>query len=203
MTAETHSEAIHPKLCLAHFYLSIRAGSNGDAKPGKRISHARYRWLAFTDQRRTTGQFRLDKGGPILYDQASGNLEVYVVGKNRAVYQKWWNPSHGWSGWNNLGGSVVSNPDAVYDQASGNLEVYVVGKNRAVYQKWWNPSHGWSGWNNLGGGVVSNPDAVYDQASGNLEVYVVGKNRAVYQKWWNPSHGWSGWNNLGGVVLAL
>ena len=29
-----------------------------------------------------------DEGGPILYDPASGNLEVYVVGKNRAVYEK-------------------------------------------------------------------------------------------------------------------
>ena len=49
-----------------------------------------------------------DDGGPIIYDPASGNLEVYAVGSNRSVYQKWWNRSHGWSGWNSLGGTVTA-----------------------------------------------------------------------------------------------
>jgi hypothetical protein len=66
-----------------------------------------------------------------------------------------WNRSHGWSSWNNLGGTAISNPDALYDQASGNLEVYAVGKNRALYQKVWKRSHGWSSWHSLGGVVLA------------------------------------------------
>lgn len=49
-------------------------------------------------------------GGLVLYDEASGNLEVYAVGTDGAVDQKVWNAAHGWSDWIDPGGSFLVGP---------------------------------------------------------------------------------------------
>jgi hypothetical protein len=36
------------------------------------------------------------KGPSVLYDPASGNMEIYVVGRNRSVWERAWNHSRGW-----------------------------------------------------------------------------------------------------------
>jgi NlpC/P60 family len=140
--------------------------------------------------------------GPVLYDPASGNLEVYAVGTNGHLLERAWNP-HGWSDWIDLGGSVTGTPSVVFDPVSGNLEVYVRGAAGPLFQKAWNPAHGWSGWIDLGGAITGSPAALHDPTSGNLEVYAVGTDNALHEKCWNPAHGWSEWMNLQGSLTTL
>src|SRR5215469_9463161 len=71
-------------------------------------------------------------GGPVVFDPASGNLEVYAVGTDRRLYEKAWN-GH-WSTWIDLGGSITGTPWAVYDTLSGHLEVYARGSDGRLYE---------------------------------------------------------------------
>ena len=140
--------------------------------------------------------------GPVLYDPASGNLEVYAVGTNGHLLERAWNP-HGWSDWIDLGGSVAGTPSVVFDPVSENLEVYVRGAAGPLFQKAWNRAHGWSGWIDLSGVITGSPAALHNPASGNLEVYAVGTDNALHEKCWNPAHGWSEWMNLQGSLTTL
>jgi hypothetical protein len=145
-----------------------------------------------------------EAGSPaVLYDPLSTNLEVYVVGRDHALLEKFWNPSTGWSRFLRLGGYVLGNPAVLYDPLSPNLEVYVVGRDHALLEKFWNPSTGWSRFLRLGGYVLGNPAVLYDPLSTNLEVYVVGRDHALLEKFWNPSTGWSRFLRLGGFVSTI
>ena len=141
-------------------------------------------------------------GGPAVYDPLSGNLEIYGTGTGGTLEQIAWNPSSGWSGWDNLGGSITGTPSAVYDPAARRLEVYVRGANGPLFEKYWSPAAGWSGWVNLGGSITGSPAASYDPVSGNVEVYATGADGTLEQIAWNPSSGWSGWDNLGGSITG-
>jgi hypothetical protein len=115
------------------------------------------------------------------YDPASGNLEVYATGSNGNLMQKPWNPSRGWLGWVNLGGSITGTPSALFDPATGHVEVYVRGARGPLFQKYWPPGGGWSGRLKLGGTITGSPVTIYDAASGNLKVYATATNRNLQQ----------------------
>jgi Stage II sporulation protein len=120
-----------------------------------------------------------DAPAAVVYNPASGNLEVYATGTDASLEERYWNSAHGWSGWQHLGGAITGSPSAVYNTASGNLEVYATATNGSLQEIYWNRSTGWSRWQNLGGAITGSPSAVYDPASGNLEVYATGTNGAL------------------------
>jgi subtilisin family serine protease len=84
---------------------------------------------------------------------ASGRLEVFVRGGNKALYHKWQvAPNNGWSGWASMGGWI--DRLAVGQNADGRLEVFVRGSNKALWHKWQvAPNNGWSGWASMGGWI--------------------------------------------------
>jgi hypothetical protein len=141
-------------------------------------------------------------GGPVVFDPASGNLEVYATGTGATLEQDAWTPGPGWNGWTGLGGSITGTPSAVYDPASGNLEVYATGTGKTLEQDTWTPGTGWDGWTSLGGSITGSPSAVYDPASGNLEVYATGTGATLEQDAWTPGTGWHGWTSLGGSITG-
>jgi hypothetical protein len=93
-------------------------------------------------------------GGPAVYDPSSGNLEVYGTGTDSTLKQIAWNPSSGWSAWQNLGGSITGSPTAVYNPVNNNMDVFVTAAGGQLYEDAWNPSSRWS-WQNLGGSLAS------------------------------------------------
>lgn len=141
------------------------------------------------------------EGGPTVYDENSGNIEVYAAGSDGSLEQDNYTRGGGWS-WLNLGGDITGTPSAVYDKSTGHIEIYATGVNGHLYQIYYIPGSGWSGWVDLGGNITGGPKAIYDENNGNLEVYATGVNGHLYQIAYVPGSGWSGWTDLGGSITG-
>jgi hypothetical protein len=104
---------------------------------------------------------------PFVGQNADERLEIFVVGTDQALYDKWQTTVNGgWSdGWANFGGSWLGKP-AVGQNADGRLEIFVVGTDHALYDRWQTaPNNGWFG----GWADISPPpmDLVWDSADDN------------------------------------
>jgi hypothetical protein len=122
-------------------------------------------------------------------------LNVFIRGLDSAL---WYDgesggPS-GWSGWQWLGGNLLSSPAAV-SWGPGRLDVFAIGVDRAMWHIAWTGS-GWSSWQSLGGGFLSGP-AASSWTANVLDVEAVGLDRAMWHSRWDGSH-WSAWEWLGG-----
>ena len=58
----------------------------------------------------------------------------FVVGTDRHLWHKWY--SGGWSGWEDLGGNIYSNPAAV-SWGSNRIDVFALGGDRAMWHRWY------------------------------------------------------------------
>ena len=78
--------------------------------------------------------------------RAPGNLDLFVIGFDNAVWSTFWNDSGGW----NPGGWFQIHPETVFDHATqqlaavsrapGNLDLFVIGFDNAVWSAWWFPT---------------------------------------------------------------
>jgi subtilisin family serine protease len=132
-------------------------------------------------------------------ESATPNLSVsaFVRGNDQALWTQQEPASVGpWSGWQSLGGGVISDPAATTGPVG--MSVFVVGNDRAL---WWQhyTNGAWSGWQSLGGYVTSNPAATSD--SSGMWVFVRGPDDGL---WWQhyTNGAWSGWQSLGGAVTS-
>jgi hypothetical protein len=105
--------------------------------------------------------------------------------------------THGWHGWESLGGQITSTPNAV-SWAADRIDVVARGLDSAVWHRWWDGS-AWRGWESLGG-LIHGAPAICSWASGRLDIFAVGLDHHMYHKWYQG--GWSGWENLGGVLSS-
>lgn len=144
------------------------------------------------------------KTGAWVVDQAvaattnrAGRMEIFGVGVNGAVYQKWQGRAAGsWSGWHDLGGRLSPQLSAVRTP-DGRLQLFAIRPGGTVEHKWQrSPGGTWSGWHGLGGHARSVAVAV--MADGRLQVFAVGPAGAVSHRWQKAAGGWSAWSSLGG-----
>jgi len=105
--------------------------------------------------------------------------------------------THGWSGWESLGGVLTSKPSAT-SWGPNRIDAVVRGTDSAVWHRWWDGSS-WGGWESLGGGCQSGP-AICSWAAGRLDMFVVGQDHQLWHKWYQG--GWSGWEPLGGLLSS-
>jgi hypothetical protein len=143
--------------------------------------------------------FNSTTAAPAVYDQLTGNFEVYATSASGTLEEDAWTGS-AWTGLRNLGGSVTGTPSAAYDPVSGNFEVYATGTNGALEEDAWNHSTGWSGLTDVGGHISGSPSAVYDPVTGNFEVYAA-TNGPLFQDAYTKN-GWAGWKALGGSITG-
>ena len=147
------------------------------------------------------GHSAADGPGAVVF--ADGHTDVYARGVDDALWQQYYDPSSGWSGWfrHDDGGILGSSPTVVAN-GPGHRDVYIRGlDDGAVYHKWWTGS--WSAWESLGGEIKGVPAAVVFP-SGYTDLYVHGMDGALWQQYYDPSGGWSGWlrHDDGGVVAS-
>ncbi|POH72342.1 hypothetical protein CVS27_15715 [Arthrobacter glacialis] len=128
----------------------------------------------------------------IAYGQC--NFDVYAFSTAQGVQLP---PSHGWSGWESLGGIITSKPSAV-SWGPNRIDAVARGTDSAIWHRWWDGSS-WNGWESLGGGCQSGP-AICSWESGRLDMFVVGTDHQLYHKWFDG--GWSGWEALGGLLSS-
>jgi hypothetical protein len=168
---------------------------------------------------------------PFVGRDADGRLEIFGVGTDQALYDKWQTTVNGgWSdGWANFGGAFLGDP-AVGQNADGRLEIFGVGSDHALYTKEQGTGHvlgsshailqpdsvphgiieqpppGWpvGGWGNLGGSFVGKP-AVVQRADGRLQIFVVGADNALYTKMQTaPNNIWfGGWADISLLPMDL
>lgn len=129
------------------------------------------------------------------------NMRIDVFARDKAsnhlVQNAWqgWAPGNQWSGWNDLGGEIGSNP-SVASWESGRLDVFAKGfYDDNLYHKAY--ANSWYSWENQGGSVESGPGSV-SWSPGRIDTFAAGKsNHHLVQLAWTG--GWS-WNDLGGEI---
>jgi len=100
------------------------------------------------------------------------------------------------SGWENLGGILTSDPG--YSSWNyGRYDVFVRGTDYAMWHKWyWG---GWANWESLGGIITSKPVAI-SWWNNRIDTFAIGTDNALWHKWWDNA--WYGWESLGGVCTS-
>lgn len=144
----------------------------------------------------------------VVSTNADGRLEIFAVGDDNALWQKWQvAPNSGWSAWKTLG--TPASDTAVTDQFTvgrnqdGRQEVFTVGSDGNVWQIWQTaPNGGWSAWRKLGQPPASirRADRITVGSNHDLrqELFVMGGDDALWHiRQVAPNVGWSGWASLG------
>jgi len=57
-----------------------------------------------------------------------------------AIWHLYWLRQSGWSGWERVGGAVISDPEATSPGPGGLPQIFARGLDRRVQQFWWNGS---------------------------------------------------------------
>lgn len=148
------------------------------------------------------GGFRLDSSPSVICNGANFR-DVYVRGKDGAVYHKFWDGTK-WNGWFGLGGQIKGAPSVVMP-APGVFDIYVRGMNDQLWQKWWdgkkwNPSD--AGWTQHGDGrILGSEPSVLCEGAGFRDVYARSPDGTVMHKFWKNNQ-WSPWFGLGGNITG-
>ena len=139
--------------------------------------------------------------GPGAASWASGRLDVFGVGADKALYHKWFDST--WSEWESLGGTCELEPAAV-SWGNGRIDCFTgflsgtrpAPVRRALQHKWFDNGQ-WSNWEGLGGDLNTGPGAA-SWASGRLDVFGLGNSMQLFHKWFDNGQ-WSDWESLGGT----
>jgi hypothetical protein len=142
--------------------------------------------------------------------RTSGNLDLFVIGFDNAVWSTFWTQAGGWNpaGWFELHKETVFDHTrqriAAVARTSGNLDLFVIGFDNAVWSTFWTQAGGW----NPGGWFQLHKEIVFDhttqhiaavaRTSGNLDLFVIGFDNAVWSTFWTQGGGWNpgGWFQL-------
>ncbi|MEW6496460.1 MAG: hypothetical protein AB1589_28640 [Cyanobacteriota bacterium] len=138
---------------------------------------------------------------PSLVTNQDGRPEMFVIGKDRAIWHKWTDSTGTWGSWNSMGGqwkqlAVAANQD-------GRLTVFAIGMDEAVWRcSQATPNGVFGGWSSLKGqwkqfAVAANQD-------GRLTVFAIGMDEAVWRcSQATPNGVFGGWSSLKGQWMQL
>jgi hypothetical protein len=143
---------------------------------------------------------------PSVTSWGVGRLDVFVLGTDGRVYQRFWSVS-AWDGsWLSRGapppGASGDRP-GVASWGPGRVDVFVRGRDDRLWQSFWTGS-GWTGWfapAGTGAGVLASAPSASPWGAGLLDgrprltVFGRGTDGRVYQTTWDA--GWSAWALVG------
>lgn len=137
---------------------------------------------------------------------ASGKLQVFLVGTDGHVYsaaQKAADDFDAWTSWGMITDNTFPSGDQmnVWSNADGHLEVFLRGFTNSLYTAYQTaPNNGWAGWTDIGGAWDSrDPIAVTTDPTGQLEVLMegtTGKLYTAYEKAASVPTSWTGWSAI-------
>ncbi|GLV60412.1 hypothetical protein KDH_72320 [Dictyobacter sp. S3.2.2.5] len=178
-------------------------------------------WFSISDPNFPDG-FTINQGSAITaISRRSDHLDLFVIGKNDAIYSTWWDGASDGGKWDH-GWFSISDPNfpdsftvsqsstiSVVSRFPEHMDLFVVGKNDAIYSTWWDGAsdggkwdHGWFSISdpNFPDGFTVNQGTVVSAIARfpeHLDLFVVGKDGAIYSTWWDAnadggrwSHGW-------------
>jgi peptidoglycan/xylan/chitin deacetylase (PgdA/CDA1 family) len=129
----------------------------------------------------------------------SSGLHLYARSSTATVVERTLSGGT-WSGWRQLGGSVVGGPAAVATSATTTTLVAAAGAN-AVYTSSVPDVGATGGWGSLGGVTTTRP-SIAVAPNGVQAVVVRGGDGRVYLRQ-RVSGQWTGWQSLGGLLAPL
>lgn len=148
--------------------------------------------------------------------RSAGNLDLFTVGSDGAVYNTWWYAGSDWAAasqsWRRLGGTFPAGaPVTAIAKSPDSMDLFIVGNDGRVYTSWWSTGQDWSGvndnWKSLGGFFKPGSRvAATSRNPGNIDLFICGTDGRIYNSWWYAGEEWSGvndnWRGLGGVFPA-
>jgi hypothetical protein len=142
-------------------------------------------------------------GRPATVSRNPQVCDVYVRGRDNALWQLTWSDGH-WHGWvRHRDGAVLASPPAVGSMNANHEHVFIRGTDGQVWAKWWQQGAGWSAWAALGAppnGFIGGP--AISQTSTACDLFVRGGDNALWQRSYR-SGVWGAWESHGdGGVLA-
>jgi len=179
------------------------------------------RWFRLADAR-FGDQFTIPPGSPIsVLSRFPEHLDLFVVGRDAAVYSTFWDGSSGWpNNWFRLAdtnfadGFKVPTGSQVTSvaRAPDLIDLFVAGFDGGVYSTFWNAPGGWfNRWFRLGDNRFwdnftvppGTPIAAISRFPEHLDLFASGRDGHVYSTFWDGSSGWSGqWFWLGDENFA-
>jgi serine protease len=134
-----------------------------------------------------------------------GRLDVFARASDNALWHRWFMRGQGWSGWEELGGTLNSGP-AVSSWTEGRLDVFALGTDDKLRHKWYIRGKGWLPgglWENLGapsGLTLTSDIGAVSWGDRRIDVFARASDNALWHKYYARGRGWSGWEYLGGVL---
>jgi hypothetical protein len=117
---------------------------------------------------------------------------VFARETDNQLHHKWWDGSS-WNGWEDLGGTLTSEPAAV-SPGPDRLDVFVRGNGNSLYHRWWFGT-GWSDWE-ARGGILMSGAAASSCATGHLDIFAIGGGSTLFHLTYTGD-GWVDWQQLG------
>jgi hypothetical protein len=121
------------------------------------------------------------------------SVHVVARGPGGAIaHNRFVSGSGAWTGWNDIGGQVTSNPEVIACFSA--VFVFAVMADSSLAMNRWD-GLSWSGWLTLGGQLSSDPSATFDGSS--LHVFARQTTGSIVRRRFNGTS-WSSWEDLGG-----
>jgi hypothetical protein len=90
-----------------------------------------------------------DMNGTATVWSSESQFDVFKVGKDGALWHRWYVEGTGWLQWESLGGQLASAPSATTSKTGAQrIDVTAVGTDGAVWHIWYDGA--WSAWESLG-----------------------------------------------------
>ena len=152
----------------------------------------------------TTLSYPAAGAGPAVTSWASNREDLFVRGADNAIWHRYWISGTGWSAWESLGTTIVSNPAAI-SRGVNEIDLFGTGTSGSIYEKSWNGST-WTAWTLIGAPSVgiapgSGP-AITSWASNREDLFVRGADNAIWHRYWISGTGWSAWESLGTTIVS-
>ncbi|MBO9727060.1 MAG: hypothetical protein J7623_00330 [Chitinophaga sp.] len=133
------------------------------------------------------------------YRKGTKELHLFLRSKTNTLLEKIYTPGTGWSAWNDLGGTLTSDPSAT-SRDENDIVVVARGANNNVIYTTWSAGQGWSQWGNKGGSIASAPN-VASRGADHLTILARGTND-VLQTIYNDAGVWYNWQNFATSVYS-
>jgi hypothetical protein len=143
-----------------------------------------------------------------VWRQQDQHFDLFVTGKDGAVWSLWWNDTAGWrpEGWLLIHPEIKMDPGATVtavwsDDQGRHLDLFATGSDGTVWTIWWDDVVGWrpEGWILLHPEIKMHPGAtvtaVWEDPGRHLDLFATGTDGAVWTIWWDDVVGWrpEGW----------
>lgn len=133
---------------------------------------------------------------PAITGGSDGRIDVFIRGKDNALWTRTLRPGHRLTAWRSLGGRLASAPAAVTIQDNF-FEVAAVGTDHAV---WTASTFGKWAWKRVGGRTYSAPAIGYIPQSNGEFILIRGTDNALWANGFGGGFS-TGWRRIGSKLL--